>query len=94
MVLKSKNNNDEGQFQVGLCYYNGDGVDKDLSQSFYWFNKSSEQKNDKALFRMALFYIEGIYVSRDIYQGRKYMLDAALKGNINATRWLNTHDNL
>ena len=31
------------QYNLGVCYYNGDGVPKDLTQAAYWFRKSAEQ---------------------------------------------------
>ena len=29
----------DAQFNLGLCYFNGDGVEKDLEQAVNWFRK-------------------------------------------------------
>ena len=36
------------QCNLGLCYYNGDGVAKDYKQAVYWFTKSAEQGYENA----------------------------------------------
>ena len=38
----------EAQKALGICYYHGEGVDKDLKQSAYWFKKAAEQGDEDA----------------------------------------------
>ena len=33
----------EAQFRLGVCYSDGDGVDRDLSKAFYWYKKAYEK---------------------------------------------------
>ena len=33
---------------MGLCYYNGDGVAKDLEQAVYWYRKAANHGNEDA----------------------------------------------
>jgi len=39
----------EGNFYMGLAYYNGYGVDKDIGKAMTYFEKSAELKNKKAI---------------------------------------------
>lgn len=38
----------EAQFNLGKCYYHGDGVNRDLKEAVYWFRKAAEQGHVKA----------------------------------------------
>ena len=31
-----------GQYELGKCYYNGDGIPQDLAEAVKWFRKSAE----------------------------------------------------
>ena len=35
--------NAEGQFQLGLCYYDGAGVAKNVAQAIEWYRKAASQ---------------------------------------------------
>lgn len=36
------------QFYLGLCYHNGDGVEKDLSEAVIWCRKAADQGHAEA----------------------------------------------
>ena len=36
------------QYNVGMCYKNGEGVEKNLSEAIKWFKKASEQGHDRS----------------------------------------------
>ncbi|CAO5681393.1 MAG: hypothetical protein HEEMFOPI_01493 [Holosporales bacterium] len=40
---------EESQYYLGLCYYNGNGVNQNYSEAVKWFKKAASQKNKKAL---------------------------------------------
>lgn len=35
----------EAQFQLGLAFYNGDGINKNYREAYHWFLKANEQGN-------------------------------------------------
>jgi TPR repeat protein len=39
----------EGNYYMGLAYYNGYGVDKDVAKAMSFFEKSAELKDSKAI---------------------------------------------
>jgi hypothetical protein len=36
------------QYDLGRCYANGEGVEKDMKKAVYWFTKAAEQGNANA----------------------------------------------
>ena len=43
-----ENGDDKAQLQLGLAYYNGDGVKQKYREVYHWFSKAIEQRNDEA----------------------------------------------
>lgn len=39
----------EAQVQLGICYANGLGVDKDENKAYYWWQKAAEQGHESAI---------------------------------------------
>ena len=48
LIKQAEQGDTEAQFQLGLAYYNGDGIKKNYSKAYYWFQKSIEQGNNDA----------------------------------------------
>lgn len=46
-IKKVKNGNDKAQLQLGLAYYNGDGVKQNYREVYHWFSKAIEQRIDR-----------------------------------------------
>ena len=63
---------------IGLAYYNGEGVDKDVNQSFIWLKKSADQGLTDAQFflgnRVNVFIIDLLHVYVFIYNNRRCIL--------------------
>ncbi len=59
------------QFELGVKYYNGDGVEQNYDEAFKWFTKSSENGNLQAQYNLAVMYENG--------EGTKENLDEAIK---------------
>ena len=32
----------QAQFKLGICYFNGYGIDKDFKEATYWYRKAAE----------------------------------------------------
>ncbi|MDF9829487.1 AarF/UbiB family protein [Parabacteroides sp. PF5-6] len=47
------------QIQLGLCYANGIGVDKDEQKAVVWYTKAAEQGNSNAQMLLGFCYING-----------------------------------
>ncbi|MCL2659268.1 MAG: hypothetical protein FWD64_01935 [Acidobacteriaceae bacterium] len=56
----------EAQLNLGLAYFNGDGVQKDLTQAVYWIRKAAVQRNAQAQYNLAEMYADGVGVPQDL----------------------------
>ncbi|SMN12238.1 hypothetical protein SPBRAN_451 [uncultured Candidatus Thioglobus sp.] len=63
----------ESQYQLGLMYELGLGVDKDLPQAFEWYQKSANQNHPKAQYNLGIFYALGKGVGKDIAQSKQWI---------------------
>ncbi|MDR0502057.1 MAG: DUF1963 domain-containing protein [Treponema sp.] len=68
------------QFEMGLCYYLGDGVDQDYDAAFLWFSKAAEQNYAKAQLYLGECYDSGYGVEQDRKQAGRLFLKAAQQG--------------
>lgn len=54
------------QFNLGVCYDNGDGVEKDLREAVRWYRKAAEQGDASAQCNLGWCYEAGIGVEKDL----------------------------
>ena len=73
-------NNVEAQYNLGLLYFNGDGVPKDLKQAVSWFTKAAEKGDARAQYYLGNAYVLGEGVSKDLKQGFEWYSKAAEQG--------------
>ena len=50
---------------LGLMYYNGQGVEQDYKKAVYWWDKSAEQGDADAQHNLGLMYDNGQGVEQD-----------------------------
>ena len=49
----------KAQFNLGLIYYNGQGVRQDYTQAVQWYRKAAEQGDAKAQYNLGVMYDNG-----------------------------------
>ena len=76
------------QNHLGLCYENGNGVDRDLTEAVKWYRKAAEQGNASAQSNLGWCYESGYGVARDQREAVKWFRKAADQGNANAQLYL------
>ena len=67
-LAKARSGDAEAMFVVADAYFYGDGVEKDMPQSFAWTKKAADAGLPKAMFTLALAYKNGVGVEKDISQ--------------------------
>lgn len=88
------------QFNLGVCYANGEGVPRDEQQAFGFFQRAAEQGHARAYFNvletsayagdidacysLAMCYAQGNGVVKDIDKAVAWYCQAALKGHAEA----------
>jgi len=67
----------EAQFNLGMAYYNGDGVPQDYAQAVKWFRLAADQGVASAQYNLALCYMKGEGVEKDMAEGHIWLENAA-----------------
>ncbi|MDD5434959.1 MAG: tetratricopeptide repeat protein [Nitrospira sp.] len=83
--------NAEAQHNLGVCYGNGYGVEKNPAEAVKWWLKSADQGNAKAQFSLGYCYSWGLGVEKDDERAKKWVfkaLESARKKNMKAVELL------
>ena len=70
----------KAQFNLGLMYDEGQGVDQDNKQAVYWYRKAAEQGHARAQNNLGLMYGKGQGVNQDNKQAVYWYRKAAEQG--------------
>lgn len=81
LVRQAEAGNPEAQFNLGKCFYNGDGVEKDLKEAVKWYRKAAEQGNGNAQNNLGFCYRFGYGVEKDYFEAVNWYRKAAEQGN-------------
>lgn len=72
-LLKSAElNDDDGCFNLGIAYYYGDMVNKNVDQAFVYLKKAADMGHIDACERIAEFYEKGIGCNKDPNKAKEY----------------------
>ena len=83
------------QYNTGVNYYIGRGIDKDLEKAVYWYQMASEEGHSKAPFNIGIIYARGEVTDKDLTLALEYFLLSAERGNKeakNLIKLLKRHD--
>ena len=72
------------QYNTGVNYSIGRGINKDVEKAVYWYQRANEQGHSKAPFNIAIFYVDGINTDPDPELALEYFLVAEERGNKHA----------
>ncbi len=70
----------EAQCNLGVMYYEGEGVDKDFSSAAMWFKRAAKMRYAKAEYNLALCYMNGQGVPTSYDKALIYMKASAQRG--------------
>lgn len=71
----------DSQYNIGLMYEHGIGVDKDESVALGWYRKSAEQANALAQFNLGVLYENGRGTAVDFAQANEWYRKASVQGD-------------
>ena len=60
------------QFNLGVMYYDGQGVKQDYFKAVEWYQKAAEQGDASAQFNLGFMYDEGRGVKQDYSKAKEY----------------------
>jgi TPR repeat protein len=76
------------QYNLGICYANGEGVAKDQVKAAKWYRKAAEQNHAKAQFNLGGCYVNGEGVAKDYVEAYKWYLLSAKQGDEEAKKFI------
>ena len=76
------------QYNTGVNYSIGRGINKDVEKAVYWYQRANEQGHSKAPFNIAIFYVDGINTDPDPELALEYFLVPEERGNKHAKEFL------
>lgn len=68
------------QYQLGIIYYAGRGVDVNYDEARWWFQSAAEQGHQKAQYALGYMYFEGEGVSKNSAEAVRWFKLSAEKG--------------
>jgi TPR repeat protein len=74
----------EAEHALGLRYYNGVDVNKNLATAAYWYERSAQHGCEHAANNLGIMYLEGTGVPQDKQKAEHWLQFAARKGDTNA----------
>ncbi len=54
----AESGNTDAQNDLGVLYYNGEGVAKDLAKAAEWYRKAAEKKHVRAKYNLGILYLD------------------------------------
>ena len=78
--LASKGNS-SAFINLANLYEQGQGVERDLTQAFYWLQKAADSNDVRGLFQLAMAYEKGAGVERNLPQASYWLEQAAQQGD-------------
>ena len=82
--LSAVQGNESAQFNLGLMYYEGQGVPQDYKEALKWFRLSAKQGDADAQYNLGEMYKNGQGVPDDIKEAVKWFRLSAEQGNVKA----------
>lgn len=85
----------EAQYNLGLVYSQGYGVEKDPSEAAVWWGKAAEHGDAAAQFNLGVMYADGIGVQQNIKVAARWWhksADQGFKEAIQALKFLQLHN--
>ena len=70
----------DAQLELGVMYFDGDGVTQDYIKSAYWLEKAAEQGHVIAQARLGYMYYSGDYIAQDYAKATYWTEKAAEQG--------------
>jgi TPR repeat protein len=78
--------NARAQFELGLAYARGVGIERDFAQAAEWYRKAALQRDIGAMNNLGVFYIQGTGVKQDFAQAYLWLHLAAQGGSTGSGR--------
>ena len=73
----AEHGNARGQYNLGVCYNDGIGVEQDDNEAIKWYRLSAEKGYSRAQHNLGICYYKGVGVEQDYLEAVKWLRKAA-----------------
>ena len=80
-ALSAVQNNDAAQYELGRCYFSGDGVERNFDKAFQWFSEAATRDNANGLLWVGYCYHHGISIEQNYDLALQYYQAAKDRGH-------------
>ena len=80
--LAANHNHPDAQFNLGLIYYKGEYITRDINKAIHYFSLAANQNHPQAQSILGSFYYDGKYFEQNANIAIRYFSLAASKGDI------------
>lgn len=81
MMKRAAGGDVKSQFDLGMIYHSGSGVQQDYKKAVEWYEKAAAAGDAESEYNLCMIHIGGQLGSRDYEKGFKYCESAAFKGH-------------
>jgi len=78
-LAKAEKGDVDAQYNLGIMFYHGEGVEKDLDQAILWFHMAADQDDADAQYNLGLMYGKGEGARKDPKKSVEWFKKAAEK---------------
>ncbi len=89
LLISAIHGDSSSQYELGVLYFDGEGVTKDYKQALKWFTRSAERGNSSAQYELGLMHKGGYGTPVDPIEALKWFTKAAAQGNSDAKKRIN-----
>ena len=72
------------QYNLGILYFTGQGVEQDFDEAFEWTKRAAEQGHLNAQFNLGSLYLDGQGTQVSVLEGVNWFTQAAKNGHANS----------
>lgn len=87
LLRLAEKGNTAAQSELGLCYYEGDGIPRNIRESMRWFILAARQGEAQAQYYLGRAYSSGEGVPKDIESAHTWLERSAAQGYKKAAEW-------
>lgn len=80
-TLKAREGDVDAQYNLGIMYYHGEGIEADHKEALFWFLKAAEQDDPDAQYNLGFMYGKGEGVEKSQEQSMQWFMRAAQQGH-------------
>lgn len=85
LIQQAEDGDVNAQYNLGIMFYNGEGVEKDYANAMHWFVMAANQGDAEAQFNLGIMIGRGEGVTKDPKVSRQWFEKAAEQGHPEAT---------